>query len=182
MIIAFCGQKGGIGKSTAAISLAVEAQRAGFTVALIDADPQGTVRTWFAAATEGGHPTPTVMAMGAGMHKPGQVPRLAVAFDLTLIDCPPRHGDIQRSALMAADMAVLPCGPSGADAWALASSLEMVAEAATIRPLDSAILITRKVATTHNGKAPSCFIASRIRMRLRRGWARPRMRRGTWRH
>src|SRR5262249_16225733 len=81
-----------------------------------------------------------------------------------IIDSPPRHGDIQRSALMVADLAVLPCGPSAADAWALASSLELLAEARTLRPaLQGCILITRKQGRTVIGKrAREALVASEL--------------------
>lgn len=145
MIIAFAGQKGGIGKSTTAISVAVAAHERGMRVLLVDADPQGTARTWADVAAENGHTTPTVIAMGATMHKAGQLTSIASGCDLVVIDCPPRHGDVQRSALMVADVAVLPCGPSAADAWALATALDVVKEARTLRDdLKACILITRK--------------------------------------
>jgi chromosome partitioning protein len=72
---------------------------------------------------------------------------------MTFIDCPPRHGDVQRSALMVANLVVLPCGASAADAWALASSLEVVNEARTMREeLEACVLITRKQGRTALGK------------------------------
>jgi chromosome partitioning protein len=149
MIIAFAGQKGGVGKSTSAICVAVAAHERGSRVLLVDADPQGTVRTWGEVAAEQGRPAPTVIAMGASMHKPGQLRDVAATYDATFIDCPPRHGDVQRSALMVADLVVLPCGPSAADAWALAASLDVVNEARTLREaLVACVLITRKQGRT----------------------------------
>ena len=154
MILALVGQKGGIGKSTTAIALAVAALERGLRVMLVDADPQGTVRTWADVAAEQGQAIPTVLSMGATMHKADQLPALARAYDVTLIDTPARHGDVQRSALMTAHLAVLPCGPSATDAWALASTLEVVAEARALREqLDAAVLITRKQGRTALGRA-----------------------------
>jgi chromosome partitioning protein len=153
MIVAFAGQKGGVGKSTTAIALAVASLERGARVLLVDADPQGTARTWGEVAAEHGRPTPTVVAMGATMHKPGQLREVAAGYDMVIIDCPPRHGDVQRSALMVADLVVLPCGPSAADAWALASSLDVVNEARTMRDeLQACVLITRKQGRTALGK------------------------------
>lgn len=153
MIIALTGQKGGVGKSTTAICLAVLAMSRGQRVLLVDADPQGTVRTWGDVAAESGAALPTVVAMGAAMHKPGQLAAMAEGYDLVVIDCPPRHGEIQRSALMVADLAVLPCGPTAVDAWALASTLDVVGEARTLRPeLRACVLITRKQGRTALGK------------------------------
>jgi chromosome partitioning protein len=153
MIVAFAGQKGGVGKSTTAVCLAVAALERGSRVLLVDADPQGTVRTWAEVAAERRRPAPTVVAMGASMHKPGQLGHLASNYDVTFIDCPPRHGEIQRSALMVADVVVLPCGASAADAWALAASLEVVNEARAMRDeLVAGVLITRKQGRTALGK------------------------------
>lgn len=146
MIIAFAGQKGGVGKTTTAITVAVEFLERGRRVLLVDADPQGTVRTWaeVAAEQEGGQ-TPTVVAMGAGLHRPDQLPSLAHGYDVSVIDCPPAHGEIQRAALMIADIVILPCTPSPNDVWALGSSIQLVKDACTIRPeLVAAIVVTRK--------------------------------------
>jgi chromosome partitioning protein len=88
------------------------------------------------------------------MHKRGQLAELAAAYDVTLIDCPPRHGEVQRSALMVADVVVLPCGASAADAWALATSLDLVREARAMRDeLIACVLITRKQGRTALGRA-----------------------------
>jgi chromosome partitioning protein len=153
VILALAGQKGGVGKSTIAICVATEAMARGRTVLLVDADPQGTARTWGDVAAENDRKVPSVVAMGATMHRPGQLPKVAAGFDLVVIDCPPRQGDVQRSALMVADLAVLPCGPSAADAWALASSVALVTEAQTLRPdLRACVVITRKQGRTALGK------------------------------
>lgn len=149
MILALAGQKGGAGKSTVAISIAAELVARKRKVLLVDADPQGTSRTWGDVASEAGHPLPTIVAMGATLHRPEQLPRVATSYDHVVIDCPPRHGEIQRSALMVADMVLLPCGPSAADAWALTTSVELVAEARVLRPeLEAFIVITRKQVNT----------------------------------
>lgn len=160
LVVSLTGQKGGVGKSTVATCLAWHAATEGQRVLLVDADPQATARTWADVGQEAGHPMPTVVAMGATMHKPEQLPRVASAFDLVVIDCPPRAGDVQRSALMVSSLALLPCGPSAADAWALASSLELVREAQTLRPdLGAAVLLTRKQPRTAVGQGARQVLA-----------------------
>lgn len=152
-IIVLAGQKGGAGKSTVAVSLAAEALSRGLRVLLVDADPQGTARTWGAVASEAGQEAPTVVAMGADLHRPGQLDALAAGFDLAVIDCPPRHTEAQRAALMVGDLALMPSGPSAHDAWALAESVELVKSAQQVRPkLKAAALVTRKVPGTVIGK------------------------------
>jgi chromosome partitioning protein len=160
MIVTLLGQKGGIGKSTTAISLAMAALERGSDALLVDADPQGTVRTWSEVANENRVRVPTVIAMGAAMHRPGQLDVIARGYDLTLIDCPPRHGDVQRSALMISDAALLPCGPSAADAWAVSASLELLSEAQTLREtLQACIVITRKQGRTTLGRSARAVLA-----------------------
>jgi chromosome partitioning protein len=153
-VVALCGQKGGAGKSTIAVCLAAEALARGRRVLLVDADPQGTARMWGDAALGAGKPAPTVVAMGATMVNPGQLDALVEQFDVVLIDCPGRHDATQRAALMLCDLALLPCGPSSVDAWALASSLELVTAARERRPdLRAAIAITKKRPRTVLGRS-----------------------------
>jgi chromosome partitioning protein len=57
---------------------------------------------------------------------------------------------------MAADVVVLPCGPSAMDAWALAESVELVKAAQNVpkngrAPVVGVVLITRKVSRTAIG-------------------------------
>lgn len=145
MILALAGQKGGAGKSTLAVCLAVEALARGQRVLLVDADPQGTARTWAEVAVEAEQPTPTAITMGASMHRDGQLRALAPAYDLVVVDCPPRHGEIQRAALMVADRVLIPCGPSGPEVWSLGDTLQLVAEARGLRPELPAHLVLTKV-------------------------------------
>lgn len=148
MIISTVGQKGGSGKTTTAICIAAEWHARGRNVLLVDADPQGTTRTWGDVSAEFGHSAPTIVSMGAGLHRPDQLPALAEKFEITVVDCPPRHGSIQRAALVISDLAIIPCGPSAVDVWALAETLDLVEEARVLRPeLKAVIIVTRKTHT-----------------------------------
>jgi chromosome partitioning protein len=143
VIVALVGQKGGVGKTTCATALAVEWHARGRRVLLVDADPQGSARTWGDVAVEQGRAAPPVVAMGAGLHK--HLRDVAPDYDVVVVDCPPRHGDVMRAALMVADVAVLPCGPTALDAWALEASIALVREARELRPaLRAAVAITRR--------------------------------------
>jgi len=151
MIIACIGQKGGPGKSTVIINLGIEALRRRQRVKILDGDPQATVRTWAAVAEEAGRPAPVVEVMPPDVHR--QAEDVHRGADLVLIDCPGRIDPITRAALLVADLALIPCGPSAADAWALASTIELLRAARQVEPdLKAAILINRKKGRTALGE------------------------------
>lgn len=154
VIIALGGQKGGTGKSTTAINLAVEFLREGSSVVLVDADPQGTASTWVDAATEGGHPVPTLVRETRGEVLVEQLPELAENHDYVLVDLPSELGPVQRAALVVADVVLLPCGASAPEMWALTESKDLVSEARKHNPnLKVFALQTRVQRSTRAGKS-----------------------------
>lgn len=154
MIFAFAGQKGGVGKSTLSMSVAGEFLEQGKNVLLVDGDhEQGTVRVFAEIAAEEGLPSPTVVAMGASMYRPEQLPSLAKNYDVVIVDCPPRSAEVLRAAIMVADVVVLPVGPNPAEIWALANTADLVEQAKVVRPdLSSCVVINRKDSRTVLGR------------------------------
>jgi chromosome partitioning protein len=155
MIVAVCAQKGGVGKTTTAICLADEWHRRGHGVTLIDADPQGTSQTWADQRDARDLDGPTVARAPADYHE--HVEAHAPEVDHIVIDCPP--GDAspdrlaetprQRSALVVADLAVIPCGTGVNDVWSVHGTVELVKEAQQARPdLDARLLVTQHDART----------------------------------
>lgn len=147
MIVTLAGQKGGSGKTTTAICVADEWHRRGADTLLVDTDDQATARTWGDAAAEADHEAPAVIGMGAQFHE--KLPELADGYDHTVVDCPPGNSERQRSGLMVADVALVPCGPGLTDVWSMAETIDLVKTAQHVRPaLEAAILVTRKDART----------------------------------
>lgn len=144
-VVAFASPKGGVGKSTVAVSAAAELLARGKRVLLVDADPQRSAYAWSEAARSAGNPAPTTVAMGATMHQSGELDALVGQFDVVLIDAPPSQAEILRSAILSADLAVLPATPSGFDLWALADAIDIVRRAGAIKPeFQAAILVNRR--------------------------------------
>ncbi len=146
MIVALLNQKGGVGKTTLALHLAGEWARQGARVMLVDADPQGSALDWSQVRQAEGTPRLFgVLGLARDtLHR--EVPELARRADVTVIDGPPRVASLMRSALLAADLLLIPVQPSPLDGWASAEMLALLAEARIYRPQLAARFILNRCA------------------------------------
>ncbi|NJR67167.1 MAG: AAA family ATPase [Leptolyngbyaceae cyanobacterium CRU_2_3] len=150
MIISVQNQKGGVGKTTLAIHIShVLASKDG-RVLLIDADPQGSARDW--AAARASQPPFTVVAVDRPtIHR--DIPTTAQGYRHVVIDGPPRVTDLARSAIIAADLVVIPIQPSPYDVWAAKDVVDLIREASVFKEkLKSVFAINRKIANTAIGR------------------------------
>jgi len=130
MIVACGGIKGGVGKTTVAVHLAVLAARAGREVLLIDGDSQGSASDFTAIRREnrGGDAGYTsVKLAGAAIRAEGM--RLAPKYDELIVDVAGRDSAAQRAALAMSDVVVLPFLPGSFDIWGLERTTEILEEA-----------------------------------------------------
>lgn len=133
MFVCACiSQKGGSGKTTVALHLAVAAQLAGRETVIIDLDPQGTVEAWSGWRNE--RPPIVISAKAGNLFKVLERAKAAGA-ELAIIDTPPLAQADASAAARAADLIIIPCRPKAFDLHAVrttASLIEMVRKPAFV--------------------------------------------------
>ncbi len=124
-VITIAQQKGGSGKTTLAVNLAVALARAGHRVAVLDTDPQGSLGRWFMMRRErlgeAGMEFGTASAWGVAY----ECEKLAREAEFVIVDTPPKADSDLRPALRAADLVLVPVAASHVDLWATEGVLDL---------------------------------------------------------
>lgn len=147
MIIATANSKGGVGKSTIAVHLAVWLYDQGEPVALIDADHQKSSSLW-AKRIEENLP---VVSLASPDEVIEQAKKLSKEYRHLIIDGPAGLDEITRAILLVADLALIPCGPS---------LLDVQAAGLAVRVLNSARLV-------RDGKPDALFVCNKVQSNTR---------------
>lgn len=159
-VIALLNQKGGAGKTTLATHLAGELALQGSRVALLDADPQGSALDWAQRRLQSGQERLYGVFGLARDSLHQEAPQIALQADFVVIDGPPRVAALARSALLAADLVLIPVQPSAYDIWASHEMVQLIAEARVFRPqLRAAFVINRRVVGTVIGREARAALA-----------------------
>lgn len=152
--IAIISQKGGAGKTTVAIHLAVASERHGLNTAPFDLDPQASAASW---SDKRGKPSPAVVSAQAA-RLPGLLKQAeAQKADLVIIDSAPNADSASLSAAKAADLILIPCRPAAFDLNAIGTTLNLAAVAG--KP--AYVLL--------NAVPPAGKVGEEARLALRRG-------------
>lgn len=126
--IAVISQKGGAGKSTMALHLAVAAERRGKPAALIDLDPQASSTSW-----KDLRQTDTPVVVSAQATRLPQVLETAAEHGavFAIIDTAPHSERVALAAARAADLVLMPCRPAILDLRAINVTVDLVKLAGT---------------------------------------------------
>jgi len=134
MIITVGNTKGGVGKTTLAVNLAIARALAGRDVWLIDGDRQGTAQTAISIRADAGHtPGISCATYPDGPTLRAQVQQQASKFDDIIIDAGGRDSTALRAALVLSDVLLVPFQPRSYDVWALNDIAALVVEARSVR-------------------------------------------------
>jgi chromosome partitioning protein len=154
-VISLLNQKGGVGKTTLSVHLAMalwECPRPGAKVILtnarvllVDADPQGSALDW-SAQRESPAPFRVIGLPTSKLHQ--EIGPMSRDYDYVVIDGPPGSSKITRSAVVASDLVVIPVQPSPFDVWAAEEVESIVSECMTVKPVLAYFLINRQFPNT----------------------------------
>ena len=122
-VVAVTGQKGGIGKTTLSIHLAVAAKHAGHTTVLIDLDPQASASKWSDIRADNSEIRPDDSPVVISAH----ASRLRYVLDkaetsgvtFVILDTPPQLESPISDAAKVANLALIPCRPALFDIHAI---------------------------------------------------------------
>lgn len=134
MIVIVGNTKGGVGKTTLAVQIALARGAAGHSVLLIDADRQGSAQIAATMRAEGGRTPPLAcVQLANGRLLRAQLGPLAAKHDDTLIDAGGRDNEALRIALLRSDLLIVPVQPRAVDVWSLADITELIDRAQEAR-------------------------------------------------
>jgi chromosome partitioning protein len=142
MILTVGNVKGGVGKTTLAINIAIALTRMGRDILLIDGDEQGTAAafTELRTAEKQGSPGYTAVTLhGAALRT--QVRQLTPKYADIIIDVGGRDTGSLRAALTVADVVLIPVKPRSFDLWGVDQTADLVKEAREINDCLRAIVV-----------------------------------------
>ena len=118
MIISTVSLKGGAGKTTIAVNLAVELANEGAKIILIDADPNNqNALTWSGLRPEDKPNVTTISLPDPGALR-NNIKEISNSCDIAIIDGTPALEKLTGTIMMVSDLVILPLRASDYDVWA----------------------------------------------------------------
>ena len=116
-------QKGGTGKTTLAVHLAVAAEKAGKPAVVIDLDPQASAAAWGDLRQDEG---PAVESVQPARLAPTLKAAADAGCKLAVIDTPARSENTALDAVRVSDLALIPCRPGFFDTAAMSFTANLL--------------------------------------------------------
>jgi len=152
MILAIGNIKGGVGKTTLAVNIAIARALQGRDVLLVDGDQQQTAMTFTEIRTEkkGNAGYTAVSLCGAALRT--QVRQMQPKYDEVIIDVGGRDTGSLRAALTVAHSLLIPVQPRSFDIWAVEQMADVLKEAREINDLNAFAVINGADAQGHDNE------------------------------
>ena len=130
-VITISQQKGGTGKTTLAVHLALAfIKYHNLKVAIIDTDPQGSLGKWFVIRSEKKVSNDNLTFKTASLWGAQYESKtLKKDNDIVIIDTPPKIQSDARPSIEASDLVIIPMTPSHVDFWATEAIIEIAKKA-----------------------------------------------------
>lgn len=146
-ILGVVNQKGGCAKSTTSIHLAYWLQTKGHTVSVIDADAQRSSSIWLDELIGVNIPYQVIQSPKDLLAK---VPAMASKYDFCIVDGPAGLSEATQAILLRADLAIIPCQPTGVDLRSAADAIKLVRKIQQTRAglPEAQVLLSRAVKGT----------------------------------
>lgn len=150
MILSILNQKGGTGKTTIAVNLAVMYAKNGGGVLLVDADSQGSAKAWASSRPGNLGKVDTVGIATPNISR--EIERLRRGYAVIIIDGGGRVTATARACVLVSDFILIPTMVSTPDVLATQQFFdEVIIKAAKIKPVAGAIVCTMvKLGTIFN--------------------------------
>lgn len=116
-IVAISNSKGGVGKTTLTAALAVEAEKAGGPVGILDTDPSSSLSEWHLRRSNTDGPDHPELLHGCDTVAEAldTIEASGPRWDWLFIDTPPGEVEEGEAAMRAADITIIPVRPSSLD-------------------------------------------------------------------
>lgn len=149
MVLSTINLKGGVGKTTIAVNLAVAFANRGKKVCIIDTDSEQLSSVKWSGQRDDAMVRVAVSAVSAEKLV-REASEYAKMYDLVILDGAPQLGKLANSTLIASDVVIVPITASALDFWAMENFLERFQEAKNLKESLQAYILLNRYSSARN--------------------------------
>ena len=131
-VITLANQKGGCGKSTIVLNLAIELASQGKRVIVFDTDPQGSCHETIAARSDGKMPGLKVVMVYENLYQ--AIETCDGEYNFAIIDTPPHDNEVVTVATVCSDLIIIPVQDSPLDIRSTKTTVDLIHQARELNP------------------------------------------------